>query len=305
MRFHKHIHRMSSVIPAVLAVFLASAAFGVQEQQDPALTAPTKRRVHPTDGNSRNRPPLLREGGYLLRTPGEVFEDSKLGVHLFKPLHVEDGGIRRELILLPSRAMDDLIHLLSAHEEKEKFEASLFEVTGKVLVYRGRNFLLPDVVTIMNAPASEVQKELTPDAIGAAPVQEEMPLETNPDALAESIENRLEARIGAVPRSLDIAGKSVGQPGPAMYRAGTNIQNRRGHVIRDPSSGTWRFVFEGSSMTMELLPCMKLQGMEQTTKQRVVPVPVTVSGRVTAFHGRNYLLPTAFGPAREGRGIGP
>ena len=301
-----HPPRASWLLAGMVATLLASTATGFQEESTPAPTSPVKRRIAPEGSSGRIRPPLLREGGYLVRTPGEVTEDSTLGVHRFQPLLVEEGGVRRELILLPSRAMDDLLHLLKEHDEKNTSGSTVFEVTGKVLEYRGRNFLLPETVAAMSKPAAEVREELKPDAIGAAPAEEEMPVETDPDALAKSIEEQLEQRIGAVPRSVDIAKTPQRVDGTApAHRAGTHLQSRRGHLLRDSSSGTWRFVFEGSAVTMELLPCKQLERMETTTRRQVVPRAVIVSGLVTTFHGRNFLLPTEFRAATEGRGIGP
>ena len=311
--FTRHVLHPLAVLVALLmmpagSVHAQEAAPGsaqeATEESAPALAPPTRRRMVPEDRRDALRPPLLREGGYLVREPGEVTVNTTLGVHEFRPLKIEDGGIRRRLILLPSRSMDDLVKLLGL--ESETGDAPrIFELTGKVLVYQGRNFLLPDAVVQVEQSAASIEAELTPDAIGAAPRSEEVPVDS--DDLADVIEARLEARIGAVPRSVDIAARSEGGAdiGATPLRAGSRLQDRRGHLLRDPSSGTWRFVFDGSEIAPELLPCQELERMERKTRQSAVPKPVLVSGVVTAFQGRNYLLPTAFRVAREGRGIGP
>lgn len=287
---------------AALAFFGLMMACGTVGAAPQSTDPPAPTQV----SSSRVRPPLLREGGYLVRMPGEVTADTSLGVHRFRPLQVEEGGIRRELILLPSRAMDDLLRLQAAQKTGE-FDptANVFEITGRVLVYRGRNFLLPDAVVVIRRSAAEERAEAeSPDTVGAAPEDQEQPVSTDEDDLARSIEARLEERIGAVPRSVDIALSPAALSEPATFREGLRLQERRGHVVRDPASGTWRFIFEGSSTSMELLPCKELERMEQTTRQRAVPRAVTLSGRVTAFHGQNFLLPTSFRTARGGLGIG-
>ena len=311
---------VSRLLPALLAIVLGFAAVPgvaqeVPDESGPAsvgeppsvITPPTRRRVGPDGKSAKVRPPLLREGGHLVREPGEIKVNAVLGVHEFQPLKVEDGGIRRRLILLPSRAMDDLVKLLQIGDKDASDGSQVFELTGKVLVYRGRNFLLPDSVVQVDEPVPTIEAELKPDAIGAAPRSEEIPLEgdsEDSDGLVEAIEARLEARIGAVPRSVDIVSQGAGTTSPPL-RAGSRLQDRRGHLVRDPSSGTWRFVFDGSDISPELLPCQELERMERKTRSSAVPDPVLVSGVVTAFQGRNYLLPTAFRLAREGRGIGP
>ena len=284
---------MSRTIAMLGVITIGLLATTFPAAADPPV--PVKRTVGPEHQDGRVRPPLLREGGYLVRMPGEVTADTSLGVHRFRPLQVEEGGIRRELILLPSRAMDELLRLQAAQKDGSFVgDASVFELTGRVLVYHGRNFLLADGVVVIEQSLAEE----TPEAV------EEQPLTTTEDDLADAIEARLEQRIGAVPRSVDIAAAPLDEHTPS-HRAGSRLQERRGHVVRDGSTGAWRFIFEGSRTSMELLPCQELERLERTTRQRAVPQAVTVSGRVTVFHGRNYLLPTAFRTAREGVGIGP
>ncbi|MCH2160452.1 MAG: hypothetical protein MK085_01120 [Phycisphaerales bacterium] len=302
---------MVLILPAGVALAQEAPSGTTSESaSDPpsVVNPPTRRRVAPDGQVAEVRPPLLREGGYLVREPGEINVNAILGVHEFQPLKVEDGGIRRRLILLPSRAMDDLVKLLRMDSNNGPAATHVFELSGKVLVYRGRNFLLPDSVVQLEEPVKRVEAELKPDAIGAAPRFEEVPLEgelDDSDGLVDAIEARLEARIGAVPRSVDIAARSDTRANSLRLRAGSRLQDRRGHLLRDPSSGTWRFVFDGSDIAPELLPCQELERMERKTRSSAVPTPVLVSGVVTAFQGRNYLLPTAFRVAREGRGIGP
>ena len=304
--FPRHVNALRSSMRAMsrgilMLGFILAGLFVVEQASIADPPVPVKRSVQSATTEGRVRPPLLREGGYLVQMPGEVSADTALGVHRFRPMHVEEGGIRRELILLPSRAMDDLLRLQAAQKDGTlKGVASVFEVTGRVLVYRGRNFLLADGVVVLERSLAE---EDPPD-VEELPNIEEEPLETDEDDLAKAIEARLEERIGAVPRSVDIAAAPLEANTPT-YRGGSRLQERRGHIVRDPSSGTWRFVFEGSRTSMELLPCKELERLEKSTRQLAVPKAVTMSGRVTAFHGRNYLLPTAFRMASEGLGIGP
>lgn len=308
MDYRLSVAKTCSTSLLLLALLLPGGRASAQDGAEntlPGVEPPVRRRIAPDGQTVRIQPPLLREGGYLLREPGEVTINSTLGVHQFRPLKIEDGGIRRELILLPSRAMNDLVKLLALAEKNDDTRSMVYEVSGKVLVYRGRNFVLPQTVVQLDQTAAEIEENDKPDAVGAAPPEEEIPLDPESDDLAAAIEARLKARIGAVPRSVDVASASDASNAPPPLRAGTRLQNRRGHLVRDPSSGTWRFVFDGSPIAPELLPCQELQRIENRTRQTAVPTPLLVSGVVTSFHGRNYLLPTAFREAREGRGIGP
>ncbi len=90
----------------------------------------------------------------------------------------------------------------------------------------------------------------------------------------------------------------------------TRLQNRRGAIVRDQRSGTWRFVFDatGSGVvdpTMELLPCLTLERLQRLAAVSDLPAAVLLSGEVTSFHGRNYLLPTIWRNAGRTRNIVP
>lgn len=255
--------------------------------------APVKRVIPPSSASDDGPPPLLREGGILVDVPGSIGPDEALGVHVFRPELARTGGVRREFVLLPSRGLDDLarIETLRSRQDEDPW-AGVFQVTGRVLVYRGRNFLLPESIVPLETPA------------GASPVPSRPATSDPGDDIADDIEARLESRIGAVPRSLDLAEAPPSEA--ATIRSGTRFVDRRGHVVRDPESGVWRFVPAGGGSTgVVLLPCLELQRLEQRTRQRDVSSPLLVSGLVTAYRGRNYLLPSAVRTADAGRGIGP
>jgi hypothetical protein len=260
--------------------------------------APVKRVVPPSDARGEGPAPLLREGGLLLEVAGRIERNTDLGVHVFRPDPERTGGVRRELILLPSRGLEDLARIeeVRARIDEDPMAGS-FEVSGRVLVYQGRNFLLPESIV----PVVTAEPPSTPDTIPVA--RQEGPDE---DRIADELEARLEARIGAVPRSLDLA--EAGSIAATPIRSGTRFVDRRGHVTRDPESGVWRFVPTGSGGAeggVVLLPCLELQRLERTARQRDVSSPLLISGLVTAYRGRNYLLPSSVRSAVEGRGIGP
>jgi len=261
--------------------------------------SPVKRVIPPADATTDGPAPLLREGGLFLEVAGRIERREDLGVHVFRPTVERTGGVRRELILLPSRGLEDLARIEDVRERLDEDPmAGTFEVSGRVLVYGGRNFLLPETIVPVAASSESADPE-PPAAPPPAGSRDE-------DRIADDLEARLEQRIGAVPRSIDLA--DAGPVVSAPVRAGTRLIDRRGHVSRDPESGVWRFVPAGDgagSGGMVLLPCLELQRLERTARQRSVSSPLLVSGLVTAYRGRNYLLPSAVRVAVEGRGIGP
>lgn len=157
----------------------------------------------------------------------------------------------------------------------------------------------------------------TPSADTTAP-----PPSVDPEQFADDIERALEERIRIVPRSSDVgpASSSSSRPRsasdpmdvPAMVTLPTSvrIQDRRGVVTRDPISGTWRFVFHGERADVgergvELLPSTVLERMERFVRQSETPPILLVSGQLTKFEGRNFLLPSSFRSIASGRWIFP
>jgi hypothetical protein len=311
----------------ICAAGLIPAAAGSQEsptnseapvasEDAPTSPPPTRRVIMPSDVGELRRAPLLREGGFLIKVEGEIERNARLGVYVYSPLATATGGIRRELILLPSRGLDDLVRLESVQSTAKRGNpiAGVYEVTGKVLVFQGRNFLLPEAIVpltrIENSPDAKVDSSPQADAEPAiAPdAAADIEAESEERDYAAEIDARLQERIGAVPRSLDVLAAPPAET--ASLRAGTRFVQRRGRVVRDPGSGIWRFVLEGDgrkgdAVSLDLLPCLELERLIRRTRQAGVGRPVLLSGVVTIFQGRNYLLPTAVQQPMEGRSIGP
>ena len=86
------------------------------------------------------------------------------------------------------------------------------------------------------------------------------------------------------------------RPAP-LRREGSFILRQRGSMIRLPG-GERAFVFHRDAQgraerPMVLLPCLMLQGMEQIARERGADTAFLLTGQVYAYHGVNYLLPTA------------
>ena len=297
----------SSTLHAVLGATLAA----IVGQTSPAIAQdafppPVRRVVVPDGVELRGRAPLLREGGILQKAVGRIERDRALGVYRFRPRPVSDASVERDLILLPSRGLEDLVRVekvMGADGASTRSDAD-FEVTGRVLVYRGRNFLLPEAVVPMFA----LDADEAPSSSPTPPPADDAPDADDEDALADRLERELEARIGAVPRSLDFEDAPPVTATP--IEAGTRFVDRRGRIARDPASGVWRFVLAGDGSgsnvaSVILLPCLELERLERLVRQSDVRGEVLLSGRISTFQGRVYLLPTLVRTAEGGRGIGP
>lgn len=136
---------------------------------------------------------------------------------------------------------------------------------------------------------------------------------------ADDVERQLLERVGEVQRSSDTgaadapATEAAGAMDPVRGRhwleAERSLQDRHGVVTRDPVTGEWRFVFESSRGEMgerevTLLPCATLERLEHRARSGQGPMPVVLSGQITRYRGRAYLLPGSFADPRAGRLLG-
>lgn len=259
------------------------------------------------------RLPLLREGSAISRVVGDLTQDPDEKLWLFRPLEAETGGLRREFVLMPSPVLEDLLrtHRLAGAPVQ-------FEMTGRVFMYRGRNFLLADFApAIMRFDAKEGETPAPTDKAQPTPsgADKFVPpagaegAEAQEDAIVDAIERRLEERVGRAPQSRPTE-RTTGSASraDAPLANGTRLTLRLGRLSRDPQAGSWRFVPQQNSgsgdPSLEILPCLLLEKLETTARESDAPPAILISGTVYAYEGRNYLLPTSFRRAREGRGIG-
>ena len=143
---------------------------------------------------------------------------------------------------------------------------------------------------------------------------------------ADDVERDLLDRVGPVQRSADLAPEArqaetrqlaVQMAGGAVdpltqrpwLEPSRSVQDRHGIVSRDPITGQWRFVFESSrgdigEREATLLPCAVLERLERQARSSQEPLSVVMSGEVTRYEGRAYLLPTVMSQVRTGRALG-
>jgi hypothetical protein len=199
-----------------------------------------------------------------------------------------------DLTLLPCTLLENLEQLLESAPQQE----TVFDLTGQVFVYRGRNYLLP-------THAPRLVEYVPPPPVETAPSDES----------ATAILRELDQAVGPVRRSSQAARPSdpEGQPGrPELVPPGTVVLWRRGWMIREPG-GAWTFVFEADASgladpPMILYPCLLLEEMEvlrPRADRSARGGALLLSGRVERYHSRNYLLPTAYQVPRRNTPLRP
>jgi hypothetical protein len=203
-----------------------------------------------------------------------------------------------------------------------------YELTGRVYIYKGRNYLFPELAPPIvrfdtrpsQTPRPDVKAETTPNGQAkfvpppAVPPRRDPSIGKDDDATVEAIERRLEQRVGRTPigklsDDIEDGKQDLAKAGDAARLAqGTRFVLRAGRLMRDPSAGSWRFVPEQvtgkGDPSLEILPCLLLENLELTTRESDAPPAILISGQVVLFDDSAYLLPTSFRRAREGRGLG-
>jgi hypothetical protein len=260
---------------------------------EPQTTAPATQpapQAAPTEsaGDLRDdvsmRPPLLREGSLLVEAAGVLRRDPSSNWWVLAVAPDDPGfdtllsgpSLREyKLIMLPTTTLREMQRVLESMPEQD----ATFEVTGQVLVYRGRNYLLTTHAGRLTradagdaVPADAPASATTSPASAPATRPATAPAATQADS-AEDIMHSLERSIESAPRHIGAEPASeaqvpamdtsrVGVSGAAGFNAealatsatatdkalreGTAIQSRRGKITRD-AAGAWLFVFDADA----------------------------------------------------------
>jgi hypothetical protein len=272
----------------------ASAQAGVAPRStrvDPAASATVAPGTNPStldagrpaEGGGR----LLREGSYLVEIKGILHRrpPSSGWWHFQIGLDVP-GQASPDLPILPCSLLARMQELVESAPGQETFE-----LTAEIFEYRGRNYLLP-------THGPRLLKDASPRT---APDHDEPGAAGPSGDTAQEILRDLDRAVGPVPGAPGTA-PEVAQP-QGLLTPDTIVLWRRGHMMREPQ-GAWSFVFDADANGLAdppviLLPCLRLERMERYAQRSTTDAPLLVSGRVHSYHGRSYLLPTAFRIPRE------
>ena len=321
-------HNRSTIIglglAAILAIPLPAGASDEGEYRQPTPTPPPQSGLDDLQlVRPGGRQGLLREGSHLLQAAGRFVQEPETQAWRFVVQPPHEGAAAYVLTALPSSFLGEAEQVMEVSRE----QGLVFEVSGEVLVYQGRNYLLLTSPARVIGHEAEIQPPSEPE-----PAQPDA-AETDPDGRADegdsgqeqpsdepaargprdaaSIMRDLEQQTGPVqrrsPTTADRAADSdmdsqVATLDEHLLREGTSIVMRRGRLSRD-ASGSWLFVFDADASgmadpPMTLLPCLLLERLERHY-QVAGTSPIQLTGRVLLYEGRNYLLPTVYQVPRE------
>ncbi|NNM86085.1 MAG: hypothetical protein HKL96_10070 [Phycisphaerales bacterium] len=169
-------------------------------------------------------------------------------------------------------------------------------ISGRVMVFQHRRYLfaLPDI-RVVGAPARHGNT-------GSAPVPTTAP--KNPEVLLRSLLSHHISAPVELPANLHgsamegaLLPNNIGKKQFPLLREGTYIWNQNGRLTFDPVTHEWTFVFTAPNLqrhapSIMLLPCHFLQMMITDQKTKGTNINFRISGQVTYYQGRNYLLLT-------------
>jgi hypothetical protein len=231
------------------------------------------------------------EGSLLPARQGQVMR-ARSGEMIFVPSAAGEGS-RPEpaMVLLGCQRLSQLDSAAAA----PGFTGSVV-LSGQVFVYHERHYLLPTVYSV-HGPADTDEAPVS----GKKP-EKGQPKTTPADPRAEDLIKELESQR-SLPRTLDPAPTAPapatsGREARSLIPEGTVIVMRRGRLIRQPGEeGRFAFAFDNDNNSpapapMLLLPCAELQKLEALVAGHGEDLAYKISGRVTTYQGRNYLLAT-------------
>jgi hypothetical protein len=274
-------NRYSARLAVALTALLAGVIVVAQEQPLPA--------------------PVLPEGSFIAAARGTMHRTGPKQPWVFRIDSVGDEDARQNLTLLPTSLLEEMEQNQSRSEDTIDFT-----VSGPVLLYRGRNYLLPQHVEMETDHSSRPgTSNPVPD-----PVESAMPPDQETESVDEaddfdpidqgdsiaSIVSQLQEDVGPLKRSV-----ARDQPlieTPEGTSEGDLLLSRRGRILRD-RSGAWVVVLDADASglmdpTMILLPSSKLVGIENWARRGGIGRSIVISGEAFSYRGRHFLLPSAW-----------
>lgn len=262
-------------------------------------------------------PTKLAEGAFVLNRLGELYKGPS-DLLIFVPDKATRSIAESPVLLMPCQALEQL---------ESEWTGQQVEVSGEIFTYHGRNQLLissyrigtfihdSDSVEQQPMETAEPEQEPAPDSpatdtptgtpdeptgLGADPAVRDLLNELNFDA-DPSDANRSQANRQAIHDRLtprhQLSGRQQVTTASAGLKEGTLIMRRPARMIRN-SSGAWTIVFDNDdpehtdSIELIVEPCRMLMRMESIVMQSGDAGRLLVSGRVYAYKGANYILPT-------------
>lgn len=251
---------------------------------------------------------LIREGAFVSEHQG-LLRPLKGGGWAFVFDPDAEGNRLRPMVVQPGQRLTEMRRLVEASERP-----ITFRVSGRVLVYNNRNYLLPTFYTTLAVGSREEVAPGVDDRTDDPALREFEGLfedgtaDPTLDEAIREVERLDRPSEVRVPRGSATPDDRASQEEQAsrLIREGIQITARVGRLTRAPGGG-WLITFDngpdapagtadGATLDtpMQVMPCLNLQGMQALAEQYGPQLRFTVSGTVYVYEGRNYLLPSMY-----------
>jgi hypothetical protein len=247
------------------------------------------------------KPKLLPEGTAVVDVAGHVERESEgeWWVFVFDKVAVKERygyeAPTDRIKLLPNSTLEGLVRMARASASPLNFE-----ISGEAAVYRGENYLLVRGAVRGEAARAAKALDASPAMAAKPPVPSETPSVGGVTANASAEEvleqmKQLSPAGGPLPLSAkerDAVDDEFSSVSADIFE-GTPVIRRTGRIV---SQGEWwAFAFDSdhggeAEQPLRLLPNQSLQFMVDLHEREPAGLVFTVSGEVTEFGGRNYLL---------------
>ena len=298
--------------------------------------APAKQALRTALGPIAGLPPevglpgrrFYSEGTFLSRRKGSLFR-APSGDIIFLPQR--DANKRGEAPMIVM-ACQELARLEAVPDAFSK--DVVVNISGSIFVYYDRQYIMPSAYSVeRSAPSANTpQPAASPAPVESKPVTATpvAPPADDPDVadLIKDLESKRGTsraidppaepkaagpRPAADPAPTDPANAKANAPADAstapastgsVIPEGTTLFNRRARLVR-LTGGLLAAAFDGDTTNpapapMPFLRCKMTQKLDEAARARGEDLSLTVSGRVTVYDGRNYLLPSLVQVATNG-----
>ena len=253
--------------------------------------------------------PLLPDGSFIREAEGQLDRSTPGQPWTFT---IRSGDADQILTLLPSHLLEE-IEVETSERDGQQID---FILSGQVLLYRNRNYLILEHVEMETEhaqrpgtrPVADTQVDGAPAEAGTVDRQtdasDDVPWGDEPDDFSMSdqgdsvaaIVAQLQQDVGPLKQSVDRS--SALQDAADGAREGDLLVSRRGRLTRS-NGGAWIIVFDADARglrepPMVLLPSITLRSMEYWARATGMNRPVLISGQVYTYRGQHFLLPTAW-----------
>ena len=258
---------------------------------------PTHPIIEPASARGRTAPVKLAlwpEGASLVEQSGWLEEEGAWWV-----FHAESNEEFPPVKLLSNAALEGMVRTARGASEP-----IYFQVSGEFTVFQDENYLLPRFVARLRRNQSIPEPEAI-DATGAtepeagnesnAPSKSTVATDAPVDDVLRVLGNRMpERRLVSVDDRNEASAATGMVARQSLLPDGSPLVERPGRLVSSPDG--WVFAFEADrpdypEPPMALLLNMNTQLMVEASAQGATGLVFLVSGEVTSFSGRNYLLP--------------